>query len=475
MIDVKKEDIAIVKQRVQERYVRLNILDFQYRIIDEISGNLIEFSLTNDATSDLRRSCNVSLVVFGKDAYKLQIAPTAEIFLDKFIQPYVGIKNFRTGEIQWYSQGIFLINRPTWDWDAQNNTLKFEGADLMAKLTGARNGQLEGIPTVIKAGENVRQAIISTLALAGFTNYIVSECTLDNGEIQPVPNDITVNQGGTVYDILNALRNILPNYQIYFDIDGVFHYDKIPTGKDEPIILDDDTIRQVLISESINTDFEAVKNYIEVYGRSHDVQHYATSVAESGAVVGLTIGSLTTISTDVMIGWTTTAPIAGTVYLNVNAEGNRELVDESGTNVGTLDGDTYYVAVRKENGQWLFLGHQQARAIVYDDNPQSPFYVGGSVGRIRYVCIGGDYDNIQSDYLALQRAKYELYIRDRLQDTISLYTIPIPWLDVNVLIRHIAKDETQARDYMIQSISYSIGAGETMSIIANQYYPNYSD
>ena len=54
--------------------------------------------------------------------------------------------------------------------------MTIDGLDLMAKLTGLRNGNLEGMEHIIEQGANVRNAIISTLALARFTNYIVDEC-----------------------------------------------------------------------------------------------------------------------------------------------------------------------------------------------------------------------------------------------------------------------------------------------------------
>ena len=314
------------------------------------------------------------------------------------------------------------------------------------------------------------------MELGGFNRYIVSECVNVDGIIQNVPNDITIQQGGTVYGLLAELRDILPSYQIYFDIDGVFHYDLIPSGANEQITLDDDLIREVLVSESINTDFSTVKNYIEVYGRSHDVQFYASEYNVSGFNIVLTISGVTSYLDGMVVGFTTKEEL-NEPELSVAIRGfdSRPLVDEAGNNVTHLDGDVYYAISMNKDGKWAFLGEQQAKGIAYDDNPQSPFYINGPVGIIRYVCYGGEYDNIQSSELAQQRAEYELYLRDRLQDTISLYIIPIPWLDVNVLIRHIAKDDTVAKTYMIQSISYSVGGNETMSIVANQYYPLYNE
>ena len=139
-----------------------------------------------------------------------------------------------------------MIDAPSWKYDATTNTLSFSGLDLMSKLTVVRNGQLQGIPTVIKQGESVREAMIATLALGGFTKYVISECINRDGSIQEVPYDIEIDQGGYVYDILSSLCDILPQYQIYFDVDGVFHYDLIPTGNDEPVLITDDIWGNIL-------------------------------------------------------------------------------------------------------------------------------------------------------------------------------------------------------------------------------------
>lgn len=470
MMNISQNDYNVIKQRYMNRYLKLNILDFKYRTVNEISGNVISCSVSVDADSDLRRSCNISIVVTDSS---FDIQAGGQIWLDKMIQPYIGIENIYTGKIQWYNQGIYLINAPTWQFDAVTNTLSFSGLDLMSKLTGVRNGQLEGIPTVIKQGENVRSAMISTLALGGFTKYVVSECVNTNGSVQEIPYNIEIDQGGTVYDILSALRDILPQYQIYFDIDGVFHYDLIPSGEDAPVLVDDDIWKKILISESINTDFESVKNYIEVYGRSHDIEHYPSEISISSNVITLTIASLTKLNEYDLIGFTPTANVSGNIQLSVNSFGAKNLVDSSGNIITSLSKDVYYVAQYQKNGTWLFMGRQQAQAVYSDSNPDSPFYVNGTVGIIRKVCYGGDYDNIMSDELALERAKLEIYWACRLNDTITLTTIPVPWLDVNIVISHAIKNSETVDRYIVKSISVDYGETGSMTITMAKFYPYY--
>ena len=444
MLNITQNDYNIIKQRNVERYIKLNLLDFQYRTVDEISGNMLSCSIQCDAESDLRRSCNVSLVAANKT---FDIQPGGRIFLDRYIQVYIGLKNIYTDEIQWYNQGIYLIDAPTWEYDATNNTLSFSGLDLMSKLTGARNGQLEGIPTIIKKGESVRDAMIATLKLGGFTKYIVSECKNRDGSIQAVPYDIEIDQGGFVFDILSALRDILPQYQIYFDVDGVFHYELIPSGEDEPVLIDDDIWDSVLVGENISV---------------------------SGAVVTMTIAKLTKLNEYDIIGFTPNSAVSGNVQLAVNSFGAKDLVDSNGKHITSLQNNVYYVAQYQANGTWLFLGHQQAKAAWKDENPDSPFYVNGPVGVIRQVLCGGDYDNIISDELALDRAKIEIYWKCRLNDSLTLNIIPIPWLDVNIVVSHAPKDSTTQNRYIVKSYSVDYSSvSSTMSVSMISFYPYY--
>ena len=303
MINIGAEDYNVLKQQYIKKYIRLELLDFQYNIVDELSGNMTKCSINVDSNSDLRRSCDLGFVVTTST---FDIKAGSKIFLDKMVRPYVGYENMRTGEIQWYNQGIYLVNNPQWSYNASTNEISMQALDLMSKLTGLRNGNLEGIPTKIAKDENVREAIIKTIELGGFTKYICEECKTKDGTIVPVPYDIEIDVGGTIYDVLTGLRDIMPNYQIYFDINGVFHYEPIPLAYDDPVLIDDDLFNNVLISENINTDFESVKNYVEVLGHTWDVDYYSPSESTtvSGGTITPTFSDLKTLEDGTAVGIT---------------------------------------------------------------------------------------------------------------------------------------------------------------------------
>lgn len=468
--NIGQDDYNVLKQSNITKYVRLELLDFEYKVVDEISGNLVSMSVNVDADSDLRRSCTCTLVV--KDG-SFDVAAGSKIWLDRYIRPYIGYVNNWTGKTQWYNQGIYLINAPSWQYDAQTNALSFAGLDLASKLTGMRNGYLEGIPTSIPAGSNVRQAMIALLELGGFTKYLVSECMDVDGNIINVPNEIEIPQGGTIWDGISQLRDIMPRYEAFFDTNGTFVYQPIPTGSGSPTLVDDDLLGRLVISEHVNNNFEDVKNVVEVYGQSLDVSQYATDVTWDSPDIKFKVGSDLTNTT--LTGLTTpdaAMDVASGIRLYYS-------VSPSQYSVGLTDYHTGEVVTHLEpNTSYVLYGQKlystlQPSAIAKDTNPDSPFYVDGPVGPIRIVLYGGEYDNITSDALAKERANYELWKRTRLQDSITLTAIPNPWLDVNILIGHAAKGGKLAGRYIIKSINTDYGDGGTQTINAITYYPLY--
>lgn len=658
MINIGAEDYNVLKQQYIKKYIRLELLDFQYNIVDELSGNMTKCSINVDSNSDLRRSCDLGFVVTTST---FDIKAGSKLWLDKFVRPYVGYENMRTGEIQWYNQGIYLVNNPQWSYNASTNEISMQALDLMSKLTGLRNGNLEGIPTKIAKDENVREAIIKTIELGGFTKYICEECKTKDGTIVPVPYDIEIDVGGTIYDILTGLRDIMPNYQIYFDINGVFHYEPIPLAYDDPVLIDDDLFNNVLISENINTDFESVKNYVEVLGHTWDVDYYSPSESTtvSGGTITPTFADLKELQNDTAVGITLPSDITNVDKITIDFLGNNDVVDIDDKPIKELSKDTEWIfqCVAGEKGKlpstyrkleyiqssgkqyidtgvivkditeikvdfqavtilsgenqyasswvdysnhiqigingntfidsggvtysqtssvtartqavgvplgavnlhlylfaqsegtgalhyssgrifscqittadglvrnfvpcknpdgvigmydivndkfyqssssdtfiagtdlgpgdgalpfWRFMGHQQAQATSYDNNPSSPFYVGdpigsSSVGRIRIVLYGGEYDNIYSDDLAQQRADFEIYQRSRLNDSISMETIPIPWMDANIVVSHRFGQKQEPSKYIVKSFSVDYATGGTMTINAISWYPYYEE
>ena len=320
----------------------------------------------------------------------------------------------------------------------------------------------------------IRNAIISVLTECGFNNYYVSECINEDGSIQNVPYEMKFQQGTTWYNILDELRNIIPNYQIYFDVNGVFRYEKIPYTLDDPIRINDDIWKENVISENVDIDFESVKNVVEIYGRVHDVESFSDSTVTtiSSNTITPTWSGILGLNEFDMFGFEINSDLDTQNGIIIRFLGNHNLVDSNGEAIKSLDKNKYYVISYQSDGTFLFLGGNQSYGIWEDNNPESPFYVESEIGRINISLYGNEYNNIISDELALQRAKYEIYKRCRLNDSLTLNTVPIYWADVNWKVSYTTFNNVTS-EYMIQSMSIPLSVSGTQTIKLIKFYPLY--
>lgn len=633
-------------QPVRNISLKVNVLDYDYNIIDEISGLALSASSSIDADSDIRRTINIEMVV--STGYTLTTSMTGNIGLywragnpywfDKYIQIYVGTENILTGEIDWVNQGIYLINTPTINYDATTRSLSFEGVDLMSKLTGLRNGYIEGIAYQYPSGSTIVDVIRKILNQQGFTKAIIQAPPIDK-----LPYDINIDIGSTAYDALSQIRDINPNWEMFFDVDGIFYFQQIPSGTPTEVpVVNDEIWEQVVVSYDLETNFEDVKNYIDVVGRFLEVDEVAQNLPETDRNGNVTStdfnGSLQlsrplsyyfSSSSDTPITWRfafvigdiSQAP-AETTELTTELK----IVDKDGQNITSFNKDemlgNYYTnqsyvfsltfdTTGLSNKEWK--GYQQPRAIAFETNSESPFYVGditehqsngknvnfvkgnpiyieevnftsnervidirpyiskatfdaASEGtqwvfkvnttnsvtdisvkenwtgqntsrtvrlyndstlnnqiyldfkgsylialqkqddwfggvvtyynipasnipspslriyslpkfskQVRGVCSGDEYDNIFSDEQAAERAKYEIYLKARRHDTITLTCVSLYWLDVNQLVSYTLPNNTTGEtDYwIIKSISTDFSVSGTQTVTMMRYYPLY--
>ena len=180
-MNITQENQATAMQGIRNLHIKVYLLNSNMQIVNQLSGSVISGTTSIDANSDIRRTCNIEMVM--EDAtFDIE---EGQIWLDKYVRIETGIENIATGEIDWINHGIYLINNPVITYSGSESKLSFQGLDLMAKLTGLRNGYLTDLQTQIAQGSSIRNSIISTLALGGFTNYIVED--------NPIPTPYQIN------------------------------------------------------------------------------------------------------------------------------------------------------------------------------------------------------------------------------------------------------------------------------------------
>lgn len=343
---ITQDEYNVVKQTNRYLHMKINLLNYKFQIVDELSGTLVgDPTFTINSDSDMRRTCAFSLVPTDSS---FDIKNGNKVWMDKYVQIYIGIENSKTDDITYSNQGIYMVHNPNSTYSATNNTVTIQGIDLMAKLTGLRNGNLEGLPYLIEQGSNVREAVIACLKEAGFDRYVVEEYEITT------PYEIRVDVGGTVYNILTELRDILPNYQMYFDVDGIFHFEQIPSGNNEQIFIDDDIWNRVLIDYSKSIDFTTVKNYIEVFGKTHDITNFGGTATINDDTYEIKIESLTELRDYLKVGFITDKKITNP-KLKINDFNSYPIKKENGEEPEFSDsGESDYYVVKFIEDEDLF-------------------------------------------------------------------------------------------------------------------------
>ena len=132
--------MALMNHRQRDIYGRITLLNQNELPIEQIEGRITAGSINVDGNSALRRTCNVTMVLFNKK----EINQFNWAFKSKF-KMEIGIKNTidtRYPEIIWFKQGIFILTTCNMNQTTNNYTITINGKDKMCLLNGDLSGSL---------------------------------------------------------------------------------------------------------------------------------------------------------------------------------------------------------------------------------------------------------------------------------------------------------------------------------------------
>lgn len=336
-----------------------------------------------------------------------------------------------------------------------------------------------------------------------------------------IPYDLEFASGCSVLSILTTFRDLYPNYEMFFDMDtNTFICQLKPTCYEDDIFLDNSFLQRVLISENTSVDMTTVRNICEVWGKVIETDFYSESCSFSSNTYNASVpGYENGYYHGDVIGLKIPAANQAGARLNINGFGAAGIYSESTeepVRAGELKPDTVYAfRIRKThvNGQdtvkAYLLGQWQVHAInVLTNGKKSGKYVTGpdgqryelyseeyfrkfyncqrvdltvagespftveALGEILNVKTGGEYENLTSDDLAADRAKWENWKNSRLTDRISITTAFLPFLDVNKKVSYRPGDSDREQQYIISSVSHDF-SGYTSTITMYRFYPFY--
>lgn len=289
---IQQRDIDIISQHNKQCYLRLELLNTNYQTIDYLDTVIISGSLDINSNSDIRRS--LSVVLFMKDTTFLT-GETKKIWFDKLVRAKLGYRYLRDGNIYYYTLGVFYFNEQSYKLSSSGRTLELKLSDSMVMLNGTRQGDLTAQEIDIPIGSNIRQVMIALLnQYSVIKKYNIGDVgNLGNQAINiyteqdynTVPYKLQFNSGTTIYTILDKLVKLYPGWQQYFDVDGTYVCNPLPTLQYESNVLDANIIEQncwVVSEERINK-FSDIHNAIYVLGQTIEADVSSDNCTNSGS------------------------------------------------------------------------------------------------------------------------------------------------------------------------------------------------
>lgn len=244
----------------------------KFKKVGEVQGNTTGGSISIDANSAIRRTCNIDMVITDSS---FLISEDSKIWMDKWFKLKIGIRSIKTGEIVWFNKGIYAIQNPSVKLSLSEKTLSLSGLDIMSTLDGTLGGTLGNI-TKLPADISINEAIKTTVWQLGGISQ--SQIYIEDNDLM-LPYDIEKTPTDTVYSILDEIRNLYMDMEMFFDENGRFIYQKIKNRYVENPVPSyaNDIVQfrfleehEMVIDYSLQYLFDNVKNKIQVWGKLLD-------------------------------------------------------------------------------------------------------------------------------------------------------------------------------------------------------------
>lgn len=513
---ISDEDKLLSQQNDLNYKIRISVLSPSKNIIGTLTGISEIGSFNIDSNSDIRRTTNV---VVKLDDFYTDVEQKIETYLNLDFKFEVGILNARTNEYKYYQMGTFCMTNTNTSYDATTNSLSLDLSDGFAKLDGTRNGQIGGTPIIVIPVEyNGKQNTLKTAMIevikseTNIKDYIIEDIGeyygmsqnnsnyLEYRKLNPkwnvIPYDLEYGAGDTVSTLLTTIRDLYPNCQVYYDIYNNFCYDMIPSNDNSPIFLENDYLQSILVAsgtENVTYDISSIKNVIEVFGQIYEVNRMSENVSFNSDTYNLTLDSYGSYSSYELIAFKSPSNNTSKSYININSIGKIPLYKEYTTTFIEKDiiskNDMTVIKIMKNtdgNYYSYYLGQYQPHALcVLTEDVNDVVYTKKYFAE-RYNCLeknicfieakgsafsvqklgtlfdsknGGEYDNIISDSVAIDNAKYCVYKSSVWNDTVTITTKLIPWLDVNIKVEYKKKQEDDIYQYLIKKVTHDFNTG----------------
>ena len=450
-ITVTSNDISLVKQQRQRRYLKVQLVDRNWNSLCIIHGRLISATCSIDGSDGVRRSANITI----ETEQRTITLPTQNIVVDLqkdisanyYIRLWAGIEDNDTLIVTWYNQGLFVINKSDYSFNPETRTLSMGLTDIMCDLTGDRAGIIHAYTTLVKNGQRIDDVMKNVLELSDFNAYnitpIVPLQSLDSEDVfapteddYKIPYDKNFETGASAYDILSWLVSLYPYYEMGFDVEGTFFCRKKLLDQDDSYpLIDAVTLRGLVISEDTSLDWFSIKNYIEVWGR--DGIYYGEAIDTNPE---------------------SPFQVASTKPFRYVISGTEDGVDTNNICDRYKDAELASALLREQAS----LESTIADLELLDNPTQKQTAELRQAKNDLAVNQRKQSDNIAitGDELAKEWADQKLYEKSRMYDSVTITTICMPFLnDVGFKLSYRSKVDEIVHPYKVEGVSHDYIAG----------------
>jgi hypothetical protein len=336
--------LDFAKEKNKEQTIKITVLNFNEKPLREIQGKVLGGNINIDGKSAIRRTANLTAFIEERDMNYMEIGGVFS--LNKKIKIELGITNtteqYQNFPIIWFPLGTYVIMNLSSSHSTSGTTVTLQLKDKMVFLNGECGGTLPAAvdfheyevlnpetgdyffqkPTIVQiiqelvnhfGGESLEKIIISDidtrikkvmkwigdkpLYLKG--DYYTTEPPFSEEGVQIIetgqdvgyiysdfyyPGELIGDAGNSVVTILDKIKNLLGNYEYFYDLDGNFVFQEI---------------KNYLNTSKATVDLKAIKNEQEQISKesfeiSDNPNHYLISKKRGNATYVFDKGEIIT-------------------------------------------------------------------------------------------------------------------------------------------------------------------------------------
>lgn len=137
--NITQDDIYLLRAH-KLIHVKVFLLDNNKMIVDELQGYVTSGDGSDDATSDIRKSCNFSIHSYDST---YDIGEYNRIWLKNRVRIDLGFEDIQ-GEIHWYTKGTYVFDSCSYTYDGSTRDISFQCSDLVSTINGTHGGIING-------------------------------------------------------------------------------------------------------------------------------------------------------------------------------------------------------------------------------------------------------------------------------------------------------------------------------------------